>query len=56
LFGLGGRARFAVGDLTDTGLPQASADAAVSIDASHFAADPAAAAVEACRAFGPEGG
>jgi hypothetical protein len=33
LFGLAGRARFAVGDLTRTGLPHASADAAVSIDA-----------------------
>ena len=48
-FGLAGRARFVVGDLADTGLPEASADAAVSIDALHFAADPAAAAAEAHR-------
>jgi ubiquinone/menaquinone biosynthesis C-methylase UbiE len=49
VFGLAGRARFVVGDLADTGLPEASADAAVSIDAFHFAADPAAAAAEANR-------
>jgi len=49
LFGLAGQARFVVGDLAHTGLPQASADAAVSIDAFHFAADPAAAAAEARR-------
>ncbi len=53
LFGMAGRARFAVGDLTRTGLPQASADAAVSIDAFHFAADPAAAASEARRVLRP---
>ena len=53
LFGLTGRARFAVGDLTRTGLPPASADAAVSIDAFHFAADPAAAAGEARRILRP---
>ena len=53
LFGLAGRARFVVGDLTDTGLPQASADAAVSIDAFHFAADLAAAAAEARRILRP---
>ncbi len=53
LFGLAGRARFIVGDLTHTGLPQASADAAVSIDAFHFAADPAAAAREVCRVLRP---
>jgi SAM-dependent methyltransferase len=53
LFGLAGRARFAVGDLTRTGLPPASADAAVSIDAFHFAADPAAAAGEARRILRP---
>jgi ubiquinone/menaquinone biosynthesis C-methylase UbiE len=45
LFGLAGRARFAVGDLTCTGLPDASADAAVSIDALQYAAGPAAAEV-----------
>ena len=49
LFGLADRARFVVGDLTGTGLPWASADAVVSIDAFHFAADPAVAAVEARR-------
>ena len=53
LFGLADRARFVVGDLTSTGLPDASADAAVSIDAFHFAADPAAAAAEARRVLRP---
>jgi SAM-dependent methyltransferase len=51
--GLAGRARFVVGDLTRTGLPPASADAAVSIDAFQFAADPAAAAAEARRILRP---
>ena len=55
LFGLASRARFVVGDLAHTGLPQASADAAVSIDAFHFAADPAAAAAEARRILRPGG-
>jgi SAM-dependent methyltransferase len=49
LFGLAGQARFAVGDLSQTGLADASVDAAVSIDAFHFAADPAAVAAEARR-------
>jgi SAM-dependent methyltransferase len=53
LFGLAGRARFAVGDLAHTGLPEAGADAAVSVDAFHFAADPAAAAAEARRIIRP---
>ena len=53
LLGLSGRARFVVGDLTHTGLPQASTDAAVSIDAFHFASDPAAAAGEARRVLRP---
>jgi ubiquinone/menaquinone biosynthesis C-methylase UbiE len=53
LFGMAHRARFVVGDLTRTGLAQASADAAVSIDAFHFAADPAAAAGEARRVLRP---
>ena len=53
LFGLAGRARFVVGDLTRTGLPPASADAAVSIDAFHFATDAAAAAGEARRVLRP---
>ena len=55
LFGLADRARCIVGDLTRTGLPDASADAAVSIDAFHFAADPAAAAAEAHRILRPAG-
>ena len=53
LFGLADRARFVVGDLTHTGLPPASADAAVSIDAFHFATDAAAAAGEARRVLRP---
>ena len=53
LFGLADRARFVVGDLTHTGLPPASADAAVSIDAFHFATDTAAAAGEARRVLRP---
>ncbi len=53
LFGLAGRARFVVGDLTRTGLPPASADAAVSVDAFHFATDAAAAAGEARRVLRP---
>ena len=52
-FRLDGRARFVVGDLTHTGLPTASADAAVCVDAFHFAADPAAAAAEAHRILRP---
>jgi len=53
LFGLAGRARFVVGDLARTGLPDDSADAAVSVDAFHFAADPAAAAREVLRVLRP---
>lgn len=55
LFGMTAHARFVVGDLTSTGLPDAIADAAVSIDAFHFAADPAAAAAEARRILRPAG-
>jgi SAM-dependent methyltransferase len=55
LFGLAGRARFVVGDLTQTGLAAATADAAVSIDAFHFAGDPARAAAEARRVLRPGG-
>jgi len=55
LFGLGDRARFRVGDLTDTELPAGSADAAVSVDAMHLADDPAAAVAEAARVLGPGG-
>jgi SAM-dependent methyltransferase len=53
LFGLAGQARFVVGDLTRTGLPAAVADAVVSVDAFHFAPDPAAAAAEARRILRP---
>jgi len=53
LFGLAGRARFVVGDLASTGLADASADAAVSVDAFHYAAD--AAAAEARRVLRPGG-
>jgi SAM-dependent methyltransferase len=55
LFGLSETARFVVGDLTATGLPDATADAAVCIDAMHFPADPAAAAAEAARILRPGG-
>jgi ubiquinone/menaquinone biosynthesis C-methylase UbiE len=55
LFGMADRARFVVGDLCSTGFPDAHADAAVSIDAFHFAADPAAAAAEARRILRPAG-
>jgi ubiquinone/menaquinone biosynthesis C-methylase UbiE len=55
LFGMTARARFVVGDLTSTALPEAHADAAVSIDAFHFAADPPAAAAEARRILRPAG-
>jgi SAM-dependent methyltransferase len=53
LFGLAGRARFVTGDLTHTGLPHHSADAAVSVDAFHFAADPNAAATHARQLLRP---
>jgi SAM-dependent methyltransferase len=53
LFGLAGRARFVIGDLTGTGLPGDSADAAVSVDAFHFAADPDAAATHARQLLRP---
>ena len=55
LFGLADRARFVVGDLAATGLAEGVADAVVSIDALHFAADPTAAAREAWRLLGPGG-
>jgi ubiquinone/menaquinone biosynthesis C-methylase UbiE len=55
LFGVTAKARFVVGDLTSTALPDAQADAAVSIDAFHFAASPAAAAAEARRILRPAG-
>jgi ubiquinone/menaquinone biosynthesis C-methylase UbiE len=53
LFELAGRARFVIGDLTGTGLPDASADGVVSVDAFHFATDPAMAAREARRVLRP---
>ena len=55
LFGATATARFIIGDLTSTSLPGAHADAAVSIDAFHFAADLAAAAAEARRILQPGG-
>ena len=39
-FGRAGVAGFSVGELTATGLPPASADAVVCVDAFQFAADP----------------
>ena len=48
-FGLTGRARFTVGDLAATGLPDGCADAAMCVDAFQFAPDPVAAAREAYR-------
>jgi SAM-dependent methyltransferase len=53
LFVLADTARFGVGDLAATGLPAASADAVVSIDALHFAADLAAAGREVLRVLRP---
>jgi SAM-dependent methyltransferase len=55
LFGLAERARFVVGDLAATGLADGAADAVVSVDALHFAADPTAAAREALRLLRPGG-
>jgi SAM-dependent methyltransferase len=55
LFRLATQARFMVGDLAGTGLADGVADAVVSIDALHFAADPTAAAREALRLLRPGG-
>jgi SAM-dependent methyltransferase len=55
LFGLADRARFVVGDLAGTGLVDGAADAVVSVDALHFAADPTAASREARRLLRPGG-
>jgi SAM-dependent methyltransferase len=55
LFDATATARFVAGDLTSTSLPDAHSDAAVSIDAFHFAADLAAAASEARRILRPAG-
>jgi ubiquinone/menaquinone biosynthesis C-methylase UbiE len=53
LFGLAERAGFIVGDLAATGLAAASADAVVSVDALHLAADLAAAGREVLRILRP---
>jgi SAM-dependent methyltransferase len=53
--GLDGRARFLVGDLTATGLPDASCDAVLSLDVLLFVPDKAAAAREAARILRPGG-
>jgi ubiquinone/menaquinone biosynthesis C-methylase UbiE len=53
LFGLAEEARFVVGDLAASGLPAASADAVVSIDALHLARDLAAAGREVLRILRP---
>jgi ubiquinone/menaquinone biosynthesis C-methylase UbiE len=55
LFGMTAAARFVVGDLTNTTLPDTHADAVVSIDALHFAASPPAAAAEVRRILRPAG-
>jgi SAM-dependent methyltransferase len=54
LFGVADTARFVVGDLVATGLAAAIADAVVSIDALHFAADLAAASREVLRVLRPD--
>jgi ubiquinone/menaquinone biosynthesis C-methylase UbiE len=54
LFGLADTARFVVGDLAATGLPDATADAVVSIDALHLAVDLAAAGREVLRILRPD--
>ena len=51
--GLGGRARFEVGDLMATGLPDASCDAAMSLDVLVFVPDKAAAVREVARILRP---
>jgi SAM-dependent methyltransferase len=53
LFGLEETARFLVGDLAATGLPDASADAVMSVDAIQFAPDPVACAREVLRILRP---
>jgi SAM-dependent methyltransferase len=54
-FGRAGVARFSVGELTATGLPSASADAVVCVDAFQFAAEPGQAAAEVLRILRPGG-
>ena len=53
LFGLADTACFVMADLAATGLPDAIADAVVSVDALHFAADLAAAAHEVAHVLRP---
>jgi ubiquinone/menaquinone biosynthesis C-methylase UbiE len=53
--GLANRARFQVGDLTATGLPDASCDAAMSLDVLIFVPDKAAAARECARILKADG-
>jgi ubiquinone/menaquinone biosynthesis C-methylase UbiE len=55
LFGMADRARFTVGDLAGTGLADASADAAICVDAFHMAGDLVAAAGEAYRVLRDHG-
>jgi ubiquinone/menaquinone biosynthesis C-methylase UbiE len=52
---LADRARFQVGDLTATGLPDAACDAAMSLDVLIFVPDKAAAARECARILKPSG-
>lgn len=54
--GLGGRAHFQVGDIVTTGLPDASSDAALSLDVLVFVPDKAAAMREVARILRPAGG
>jgi ubiquinone/menaquinone biosynthesis C-methylase UbiE len=53
--GLGNRVRYQLGSFADTGLPTASLDAVVSIDALIFAPDKRAAVVEFARILRPAG-
>jgi SAM-dependent methyltransferase len=53
--GLSEQARFEVGDVTATGLPEASCDAAMSLDVVLFVPDKAAAVREAARILRPGG-
>lgn len=53
--GLGERARFEVGDIAATGLPDASCDAAMSLDVLPFLPDQAAAMREVARVLRPGG-
>lgn len=55
LFGLESRARFTVGSLEATGLPDSAADGLVCVDAFQFASDGSAAAAELRRVLRPGG-